>query len=238
MADEPIQSWKTHEREYRIYPDRFYKRSLRSSEYQLDFRGNLYVPPLGYERLQNEAACLQFISKNTDIPVPEVLEAFDDNGSFVLITKWLPGVPMKQLSSDAHVVIMKEVERHLETLRALGSNHTGGPSGILCPPLRATQYFPRDNVWSAAQVPGFDLVFCHCDLSQSNIIVDPVTLKIEGIIDWEYGGYWPEFFESPYFRDPRPSGAQFRDPTENARLVDFLRTQSCKIDASAQNNCS
>ena len=40
-----------------------------------------------------------------------------------------------------------------------------------------------------------------------NIIVDPKTLTIEGIIDWEHGGYWPAFFDSPFFRDPRAFGA-------------------------------
>lgn len=232
MAERPIETWINHEREFRIYPTRFYKRSLRPSEYQLDFRGEPYVPPLGYKRIQNEAACLKFIRTETDIPVPEVLEAFDDNGSFVLITKRLFGVYISELPSDGQAIVMKEVERHLETLRTLRSKHTGGPSGILSPPPRATQCFPGGTVWSAADVPGFNLVFCHCDLSQSNIIVDPVTLKIEGIIDWEYGGYWPDFFESQYFRDPRPSGAQFRNDAENARLVDFLRTQTCQGDAS------
>jgi len=33
MLDEPIETWKTNEREYRIYQARFYKRSLRSDEY-------------------------------------------------------------------------------------------------------------------------------------------------------------------------------------------------------------
>lgn len=48
-------------------------------------------------------------------------------------------------------------------------------------------------------------------------------LKVEGIVDWEYAGFWPEYFETPYFRDPRPSGAQFGDEVENERLVEFLR---------------
>ena len=34
-----------------------------------------------------------------------------------------------------------------------------------------------------------DLVFCHNDLSANNVIVDPKTLKIAAIIDWEYAGF-------------------------------------------------
>lgn len=67
-----------------------------------------------------------------------------------------------------------------------------------------------------------DFVFRHCDLLQSDILVNTESLKVEGVIDWEYGGFWPEFFESPFFRDPRPSGAQFKSDLENARLREFL----------------
>lgn len=50
-----------------------------------------------------------------------------------------------------------------------------------------------------------DLVFCHNDLSANNVIVDPDTLKIKAIIDWEYAGFFPPEFDMPYFRRPGPS---------------------------------
>ncbi len=97
MSHKPIDVWTNHEREFRIYSDRFYKRSLRPNEYyQLDFRGKPYVPLLGYERIENEAACLRFIQKQTDIPVPEALEAYDEDGSFVLVTQLLSGLHMNK----------------------------------------------------------------------------------------------------------------------------------------------
>jgi hypothetical protein len=83
--------WKKHEREFRVSADRFCKRNLRPSEYQLDARNKPYVPLLGPERVKNEAACLQFIRQNTNIPVPEVLDAYEDDGSFVFVTKLLSG---------------------------------------------------------------------------------------------------------------------------------------------------
>ncbi|KAK3943201.1 hypothetical protein QBC46DRAFT_361945 [Diplogelasinospora grovesii] len=158
MSDKLVEVWINHEREFRVYLNRFYKRSLRPNEYQLDVRNKPYVPP------------------KTDILVPDVLKAYDEEGSFMLVTKLLSGVHINKLTPEDQAVVMKEVECYIQTLRTLRSNRTGGPSGIS---LRVTLE------------P--DLVFCHCDLSQSNII--------------EYGGYWPAFFKSPYFRDPRPSGA-------------------------------
>lgn len=31
----------------------------------------------------------------------------------------------------------------------------------------------------------YGLVWSHCDLNSSNILVDPITLQITGILDWE-----------------------------------------------------
>ncbi|KAK4233506.1 hypothetical protein C8A03DRAFT_38777 [Achaetomium macrosporum] len=101
---------------------------------------------------------------------------------------------MDELSHEDQAVVMKEVESHIQTLQNLRSTRTGGPSGLVCPPQRGTVYFPLGTRWASTTSSTPDFVFCHCDLSQSNIIVDPATLKIEGIIDWEYAGYWPPFF--------------------------------------------
>ena len=229
-SDDPVESWRNTERQFRIYTDRFYKRSLRPDEYIVTFRGDRYVPPQGYERLHNEAACLRFIREHTNIPVPEVLEAFDDEGAFVVVTKLLPGVQMCKLSAVDQAVVMKEVETHLNTLRSLRSDRTGGPSGMVCPPPRASQWFPKNTTWLSTTPAETELVFCHCDLSQSNILVDPDTLKIEGILDWEFAGYWPSSFEAPFFQDPRPSGAQFTSRSDNAQVVDFLQKQGHKLE--------
>lgn len=38
-------------------------------------------------------------------------------------------------------------------------------------------------------------VFCHNDLSGHNIILNPETYEIVGIVDWEYAGFFPHWFE-------------------------------------------
>lgn len=45
-----------------------------------------------------------------------------------------------------------------------------------------------------------DLVFSHNDLSAPNVIVDPDTLKINAIIDWEYAGFYPPEFDRPFYK--------------------------------------
>jgi hypothetical protein len=49
-------------------------------------------PPLGSERVANEAACLQFIQEKIDIPVPNLFEAYNDKGAFILVARRLCGV--------------------------------------------------------------------------------------------------------------------------------------------------
>ena len=34
-----------------------------------------------------------------------------------------------------------------------------------------------------------ELVFCYNDLSTNNVIVDPETLKVKAMIDWECTGF-------------------------------------------------
>ena len=60
---------------------------------------------------------------------------------------------------------------------------------------------------------------CYGDLGQHNVLVDPKTLKIAAIIDWEFGGFWPEWFEWPFWT--RPGGSYVHggeeDDTEHCR---------------------
>lgn len=66
-----------------------------------------------------------------------------------------------------------------------------------------------------------DLVFCH-DLSTHNVIVDPVTLKIKAIIDWEYAGFFPAEFEGTFFRRPRPSFALNGEVNDEKHLLHIM----------------
>jgi Ser/Thr protein kinase RdoA (MazF antagonist) len=99
----------------------------------------------------------------------------------------------------------------------------------VCPPIRITQIFSRDKKWVSKSPPAEDFASCHNDLSQSNIIINPETLKIAGIIDWEFAGYFPYYFEAPFFRDPWPSVAQVKDLTDTALLVEFFSVYALVI---------
>jgi thiamine kinase-like enzyme len=86
----------------------------------------------------------------------------------------------------------------LPELRKLKSNKTG-LEGFVLPPPRILEHDHR-SVWEPKELPEEEYVFCHGDLSRSNIMLDPETLDVLCIIDWEYGGFFPEEFEWPMWR--------------------------------------
>ena len=101
---------------------------------------------------------------------------------------------MAELADEQGEVVQAELEQHLQTMQELHSSKLGGPSGLVLLPCRATLHTLRD-CWSPRQSDAESFVFCHNDLSQQNMMVDPGTLKIKAILDWEYAGFYPEWFE-------------------------------------------
>jgi len=188
------------------------KRSLRRHEWQTTRTGVLIVPPTTFpQRWKTDAAVLQFLKERTDIPLPRLQCVFEDDGAFYHCTEYVPGVAMNTLDEKDKRVVMDELQQHLATLRALRSDLPGVPGeSLLCPPQRVTRgRWKINSCWRPREeAKGADYVFCHNDLGQHNVLVDPETLKINAIIDWEFGGFWPEWFERPFFERAGPSSAQ------------------------------
>ncbi|KAJ5573768.1 uncharacterized protein N7459_008195 [Penicillium hispanicum] len=205
----------TAERAYYHCGNFFIKRSLRPSEYKTTIRGTKHIPQLGKERLQNEAAALHFIRRVSNIPVPTLYGAFELDDSFILITEHIDGIKKS--------VVRAGIQQHLATLRGIKSDTIGGPgpSGIVLPPYRVMRLSDRDE-WPQKVSKCGKYVFCHNDLSQHNIIVDPQTLKIRAIIDWEYAGFFPEHFEWPFYERLGPSVALDGEYDDSAELLQFM----------------
>ena len=218
---------KTAERGYYSRDGCFIKRSLRPSEFKTTLKGSLHIPRLGKERLQNEAESLRFIRRISNITVPTVYGAFEVDGSYLLITEYIDGVDMTTLSDDQKEIVNAELDQHLATLREIRSNQIGGPTGIIIPPYRVMRCTDNDT-WTLRPSESPEYVFCHNDLSQQNIIVDPHTLKINAIIDWEYAGFFPEHFEAPFYKRLGPSVALEGERDDVSELLGVLENQSAK----------
>lgn len=175
------------------------------------------------QRWKNDAAILRFLRKETNIPLLPAECTFEDDGAFYLQTQYVEGVSMRELNEEEKEAVMKEVEQHVATLRSLRSD-TPGPPGeqLLCPPQRVFDgRWKMNSCWRPRAEKG-DYVFCHNDLGQHNIIVDPDTLKIKAIIDWEFGGFWPAWFERPFWRRPGPSAILDGEDDDVQRCREWL----------------
>ncbi|KAH8751110.1 kinase-like domain-containing protein [Diaporthe sp. PMI_573] len=214
---------KTFERKYFRQQGCFIKRTLRPSEFRHGHRG-LHIPRANKERLINEAASLRYVRQHTNIPVPTVYCDFEDEEAYYLITQWVDGVLMADLSEAHKEVVAAEVEKHLATLHALKSHHLGGPTSIVIPPHRIWRQTER-NSWTLQNSQLDEYSFCHNDLSQHNVIVNPDTLSIKAIIDWEYAGFYPVNFESPFYRRLGPSAAINGEEDDSLELLNFLNSK-------------
>jgi hypothetical protein len=66
-----------------------------------------------------------------------------------------------------------------------------------------------------------ELVHNHGDFSTYNVIVDPVTLKVKAILNWEYAGFYPEQFEGKFFKRVGPLVALDGEENDEVRLLDL-----------------
>ncbi|KAL1840079.1 hypothetical protein VTJ49DRAFT_814 [Mycothermus thermophilus] len=212
------------DRKYYRRGNAFIKRCLRTREILPGPQGSPY-PRLRKESLKNEADTLRFVRRHTEIPVPLLFCDFEDDDAYYLITEYVEGVSMAELPDEQKQVVTEELESYLAQLKTLRSNRLGGPTGIVIPPYRVLCETERDD-WSRLRTADRpEYVFCHNDCSQHNVIVNPDTLKIAAIVDWEYAGFYPEWFEFPFYTRKGPSVALGDEEDDASRLLDFLNSQ-------------
>ena len=61
-------------------------------------------------------------------------------------------------------------------------------------------------------------------------IVDPDTLKINAIIEWEYGGFWPEWFEQPYWKRKGPGAPIGDEEDDRERYRGWLSVHCVEVE--------
>lgn len=178
--------------------------------------------------MKTDAAILRLLRKETNIPIPPAECTFEDDGAFYLQREYVQGVSMADLTQEQKEVVMVELQQHIATLKALRSDMPGVPGeALLCPPQRISSGRWKDNsCWRPKEGKG-EYVFCHNDISQHNVIVDSETLQIKAIIDWEFGGFWPAWFERSFWRRPGPSEALEGEEDDVQRCREWL-TENCE----------
>ena len=227
-----IYDWQIGDRHYTLTSSTFTKRQLFPHEQTLNIHGKVAQHPFSRERLENERNALIYIAGNTKIPVPQVLDWSDEGGVSCLTMEALHGSLLidmmddanKQLSPTDKAILGRNVDSFiyntvLPELRKLRSRQLGQLSGTIFPPPRVSAIDGR-SFWSRRIAPDERYIYCHNDLAQQNIVVDPQTLKIIALIDWEYSGFFPPEFEKPFWLDASGNGRV--DEVESRRLIALL----------------
>lgn len=168
------------------------------------------------DRLRNEAATLKFIAENTTIPVPRLIDFYEDEQVSILNTSAILGnrFPLvNQLDEmiddpNRQQALLEKVNFQLENdilpqLHSLKSKRLGNLNGIVIPPERilgdTSDWRNRRLNWSPKYAKTEKYVFCHNDLGRHNIIIDCDTFDIAYIIDWEYAGFYPPGMEKKFW---------------------------------------
>jgi serine/threonine protein kinase len=133
--------------------------------------------------------------------VPEVLHHAEFDGRYYIILSRIPGFTIDSLWSNLEEHLKQHfVERIVDICAEMtafsDSSHVAGVDGSTLPERylcgREVDCSPQ-NLRRNCEELGMDcskVVFYHCDLSPTNILVDPVTGFV-GIIDWEIAGFVP-----------------------------------------------
>ncbi len=220
-------SWSNADRFYSYDTETFTKRELRLNERFTNWKGELAVGPWTAERLQNEYKALEFIAARTIIPVPKVIRFERIEGAYQLVMERIDGVPLNHLANDkAQALFNAKDFIHtiiLPQLQSLKSTTSGSLMGAVIPPPRIMPDTERTN-WpiKTARTPIF--TFCHNDLGQHNILMNPDSLEVQAVIDWEFSGFYPSEFEAPlWLKATYEPGYREIDADKTERLLRFLR---------------
>lgn len=162
--------------------------------------------------IKNEASTLKFLEdENISIPAPKVLyflAGTDDPDVSILVTERIPGMRMDLLPDKDKKVVMEEVKEYVGTMQNMKRGVIGGAKTRICKlPRRVAKRIPMKRCLESSEFVEGDYTFCHGSLSQQNIMVDPETLKIVSIENWEYSGFYPREFEGNFYERVGPSNA-------------------------------
>ncbi len=180
-------------------------------------------PDRNHERIANEVNALQLVSQKTTIPVPRLLDrGKNPDGTQYLVTERINGIRLDQVVNigcslpdpERHTVEKpcdacknKAYSNALEfvegtVLPQLGElkSQERGILGFVMPPcwlsIDVDPPWKGKGLWKTLRLAEPGYVFQHGDLTAHNILMDPQTLQVMALIDWEYSGFFPPGMEN------------------------------------------
>ena len=194
-----MESWNTYDRCYAYDDYMFTKRTLLPHERIEDINGKTIVLPWTRERLRNEYLALKFVSENTTIPVPKILNYEETTELVSLTIERVQGYQLESARIPNREQAVAHVQEYIHSvilpqLRRLRRPYMGSLDGPIILSTRLGEDVHKAQ-WRPSRAG--DYSFCHGDLAQHNILVDRTTFKVLAVLDWEYSGFDGPEFELP-----------------------------------------
>ncbi|OJJ95222.1 hypothetical protein ASPACDRAFT_1860272 [Aspergillus aculeatus ATCC 16872] len=178
----------------------------------------LYMKTVGRSQ-QNEGMALRLVEQHTSIPAPLCIDKYQEGEDGILIMTTVQGQTLlsvshrmsyperRQLSVDLRTVVdqIRKVpnQTSFRFANTLGGAICDQRAGILGPFNEESdfssrllpEYTPTETREAAALVHTrpHRSFFTHSDLHWTNLMIS--RGKLNGIVDWEYAGYYPEYWE-------------------------------------------
>ena len=193
--------WRTPGRFFSYDEDTFTKREQSAREVMFTSQGKRVMLPQSSERLLNEYKTMKFIAARTTIPVPKVLAFKRVWGAYQLVMERVQGISLDCITGDERADAVISAAKFITTLvipqlQSLKSHTMGALTGTVILPDRIISRDNREH-WAIRSECTPKFTFCHNDLAQHNILMNPDTLQVEAVIDWEVSGFYNPDFEAP-----------------------------------------
>ncbi|KAI0395620.1 kinase-like domain-containing protein [Xylariaceae sp. FL0594] len=217
-----LEEYESNDMTYQFTATTFKKTSrLPQRKERLDGTSFLWKRSWNHERIANEVNALKIVSQRTKVPVPRLIDhGKNPDGTQYLITERIDGIRLDQivdmgcrLPEEKHT-IEKQCRECVDKAysNALGfierivlpqltelTSQERGIHGFVMPPcwlsIDVDPPWKGKGPWKVLRLEEPKYVFQHGDLAAHNILIDPQTLEVKALIDWEYAGFFPPGME-------------------------------------------
>ncbi|KAJ4525226.1 hypothetical protein HRR83_000903 [Exophiala dermatitidis] len=188
------------------------------------------------DRLKNEYTASKLVAERTTIPVPKPLRLEYIEGCLAMTSELVDGVPFSSLAP--HIRSLLYLDDYVQTfvlpqLKLLKSHTYGTIDGAVLPPRRVFDNYPGRQ-WFPRKSKEEEYHFTHNDLSQHNFLCDRHTGEVIAVIDWEFAGFYPGYFEAPLWRASYDEIED--DEDEIGQLLHFLESPNTSHTTRCVNN--
>ncbi|KAF6766907.1 Aminoglycoside phosphotransferase [Kalmanozyma brasiliensis GHG001] len=181
----------------------FMKRSVDPREFRVD-RDNHRVVSFtnSANAVRNEKLAIDYVREHTSIPVPNIVFYLDEGDRVYLATEVVEGVTLGDIEDPKdEFKVCKQLDAYVTELETHRSSKIRGFGVDVCLPVHMHDLNNQYESEKYVEVEGDPFVLCHGDLHPGNVIVDPETMKVKAVIDWEFAGYYPAIIDNRRYKN-------------------------------------